>query len=301
VRHIREAQKLAERDADDARALLRYERAAREAGETGYRQERNARDRAEVEADASRKLYRDERAVREHGEDAAAERTRVLQTVAHDIRSPLTSMRMQLELLRSTPSSPPPEHALDILERSIHRLDTFASDLLTTVRSESGQLTLNRKAVSLDDVTTEALDAIRPSVEQARVPVLFEPSGARIQADPGRLLQVFVNLLSNAVKFTPPGECVRIQVARGDSEVTVAISDGCAGLTAEQMAQLFKPFTKVHPGQAGTGLGLYIAKGIVEAHGGRIWVQSEGPGKGCTFTFSLPLRAEPRGAQAARR
>jgi signal transduction histidine kinase len=115
---------------------------------------------------------------------------------------------------------------------------------------------------------------------------------APLEADAGRLTQVLFNLVSNAVKFTPAGGHVQVEVEADGGAVRVCVRDSGAGLTAEQMGRLFQPFSQVHDGSfGGTGLGLYISKGIVELHGGRIWCQSDGPGLGSSFAFEIPLAA----------
>jgi signal transduction histidine kinase len=110
-----------------------------------------------------------------------------------------------------------------------------------------------------------------------------------------RLTQVLGNLLSNAIKFTPAGGEIVVEAEPHEKEVVVHVSDTGVGLTPEQMKQLFQPFTQVHEGagkpKGGTGLGLYISKGLVGLHGGRLWVESQGPGHGTSFVFSLPAKA----------
>jgi chemotaxis family two-component system sensor kinase Cph1 len=137
-------------------------------------------------------------------------------------------------------------------------------------------------AVDLGALVQEALASFE---EAARVGELrmeaAAPSGVRIDADPTKCMQVLMNLVSNAVKYTPKGGHVAVRVTAGEKEAEVAITDNGLGMTSDQLGQLFQPFVRVHEGIAGvakgTGLGLYISKGIVEQHGGRMWFESEEP------------------------
>jgi signal transduction histidine kinase len=120
-----------------------------------------------------------------------------------------------------------------------------------------------------------------------------------VVAYPSRIAQVLFNLVSNAVKFTPRGGRIEVRTSLRAGEVVVEVADTGLGLTPEQESRLFQPFSRVHAethAARGTGLGLYITKGIVEQHGGRLWCHSDGPGLGTTFSFSLPAGAAPRRA-----
>ncbi|MGQ0534781.1 MAG: PAS domain-containing sensor histidine kinase, partial [Methanobacteriota archaeon] len=223
-------------------------------------------------------------------------KTRFLNMAAHEIATPLTPIRLQLHLLRKElppKRSPALDRSVVILERNVERLGDLLSDLLQAARLQAAKIALERRAVDANRLVVEAVESF---VETARARGVHLSTslahGLHLDADPARVTQVLFNLVSNALKFTAPGGHVVVET-RGDGEsVVVAVRDDGEGLTKEQTLRLFQPFSQVHdPAQVtapGTGLGLYISKGLVELHGGRIWCESDGPGRGTTFAFSLP-------------
>jgi histidine kinase len=146
----------------------------------------------------------------------------------------------------------------------------------------------------LEELVRHAVDSFRATYAEKSVVLEADVTGRMpVKADAQRLTQVLFNFLTNALKFTPEGGRVRV-VARADAEqAEVGVHDSGRGLTQREIDQLFKPFSQVHDPketkEKGTGLGLYICKGIVEEHGGRVWVESDGRGKGSRFAFSVPL------------
>jgi PAS domain S-box-containing protein len=232
------------------------------------------------------------REAKERLEELGRLRTEFFNVVAHELRTPLTPMLLQVDLLRSWARDPAQRAAVDILDRAVGRLNRLLDEVLDAARVERGSLTVRPELVDLGRLVREAAGMFEATVQQAGLALEVDaPPRLEVRADPQRLAQVLFNLLSNAAKFTAPGGTVRMRVVEGEEEeVRVEVVDTGRGLSPEQQQHLFEPFSRVQGGPrvAGTGLGLFISKGIVESHGGRIGAHSEGPGRGSTFWFTLP-------------
>jgi signal transduction histidine kinase len=225
-------------------------------------------------------------------------RTDFLSESAHELNTPLTPIRLQLQLLKLMSGLTPQEKAnVDAIERNVLRLGVLVQDMLDAARLQAGRFRLERVRLDLGRLLEEAADSFREQANHEGLR-LEAPAAPRlfVSADATRTMQVLFNLLSNAVKFTPRGGAIEVGLKRHGDEALAWVKDTGLGLTAEQIGRLFRPFGRVHDGQAGipkgTGLGLFISKGIIEGHGGRIWVESPGPGQGSTWWFTLPL--EPK-------
>lgn len=221
-------------------------------------------------------------------------RMQFINTAAHDLRTPLTPLKLAMSTLRLEGQEAKRPERLDMMQRSVARFELLIEDMLDASRLQAGRLTLKRVPVDLDALVREALESFQDAAKKGGL--VFDATGvlpARIDADPLKASQVVMNILSNAVKYTPPGGKVTLSLQEGSQDVTLRVQDTGLGMTPEQMSRLFQPFVRLHEGQPGvpkgTGLGLYITKGIVEAHGGRLTVQSDGPGRGSTFTVAWPL------------
>jgi signal transduction histidine kinase len=220
---------------------------------------------------------------------------------AHEINNPLTPIALQTELLRSGrpgPLSPQQQRALGVIDRNVARLARLAGDILDAARLQAGRLGVELERVDLRTLALEAVEAHREHAAAGQVTLdVAAPRGAEVMADPQRLAQVLDNLLSNALKFTPPGGRVLVEAGAPDGRASVTVRDTGAGFPPEDAARLFQPFSQLPSGKAhgGTGLGLYVSKGIVEQHGGTLRGASDGPGLGAAFTMELPL-APPAGA-----
>lgn len=231
-------------------------------------------------------------------------KTILLNTASHELNTPMTPLRLQLHLLetgRLGPLAPRQRHAVEVLQRNVERLSMLIQDVLDVARLESGRLKMVREPLRVGAVVREAVDTFDQAIAKARLHVEVDVEGdPLVTGDRNRLVQVLVNLVSNAVKFSPPEGHIRVEAEVEDDEVVVRVSDEGPGLEPKQIADLFQPFSQVHDAQQtnvpGTGLGLYISKGIVEQHGGTIGVESEGRGRGATFWFRLPLRHEGPGS-----
>lgn len=247
-------------------------------------------------------------------------------TLAQELRAPLSALRVSFDLLKDPNAirNRPGElrRLLDNMERSIARLERQMTDLLEVGYLRSGTLPLRREVVSPNGVLAAAIDHLRPQAAQRNVAIelIVEEALPAVNVDPARLEQVLVHLLSNAIKFTAvdglvmvrawvrpvnagapshgPGAAVGMtQVTDGKAarELVVTVSDQGPGIPEEFHEKVFRPFYRLKGGQgessAGVGLGLAIAKGLVELHGGRIWLESK-RGAGAVFGFSIPLGLE---------
>ena len=227
-------------------------------------------------------------------------KTQFLNTAAHELNTPLTPLRLQLHLLKAESMGPLNERqtkAIALLDRNVTRLSGLVGEILEVARLQSGRVRLTPSPVEVDAVVDEVIESFNETAHKVGVGLAFEGTpGLHAYADRNRFTQILFNLVSNALKFTPAGGAVAIDAHETAGFIEVQIRDTGLGLTDEQMARLFQPFSQVHDPMAvtatGTGLGLYICKGLVEAQGGRISVKSGGPGQGSTFSFTLPV-ADP--------
>ncbi|HUR63261.1 MAG TPA: PAS domain S-box protein [Candidatus Thermoplasmatota archaeon] len=230
--------------------------------------------------------------------DLEAFRSRFINSAAHELSNPLTPIAIQLRLLRHRASGPEVVRSVDILERNFQRLSRGIRDLLDAARIEGHRLVVARKPVDLRALVEEATESFAPAAQAVGVRLRCEPIPAvTVEADEGRLMQVLYNLLSNAVKFTPPDGEVVLSAHVDQWTVRLCVRDTGIGIAPEHLERLFHPYRQVHdpklsPG-TGMGLGLYISRALVQAHGGRIWADSPGPGKGTTMCIELPLELPP--------
>jgi len=250
---------------------------------------------AQATADALQRArsYDQERAARQTAELMSHAREEVLGVVAHDLRNPLNLVSMTTQLLAESDLTPERRKStLAINTRAVERMNRLIGDLLDVVRLEAGRLSLNLGACDVNRILTETVDSFEARAAEQGVSLVFTgvPDGTVIQADEGRVLQLIDNLVGNALKFTPAGGTVSIGGYVEDGEVRVAVADTGAGIPQDQRSRLFDRFWQARGNdRRGLGLGLAIAKGIAEAHGGRIWVDSV-VGEGSTFQFTVPLR-----------
>jgi PAS domain S-box-containing protein len=221
-------------------------------------------------------------------------KTQFINSAAHELGTPLTPIKLQAHLLRLGSLGELNEKqrgALDVLSRNVDHLGHMVKDLLDASRVQSHELAAKAEPMDLNAILSEAAEAYASRA----IPVVYhgEPD-LRVEGDPTRILQVAFNLLGNAVKFTPPGGSIDMRAHREGDAVHVEVADTGVGIGHADLPKLFHPFSQVHDtseaSRPGAGLGLFIAKGIVESHGGRMWAESAGPGHGATFHFTLPLR-----------
>lgn len=225
--------------------------------------------------------------------------------VAHDLRSPLHGIRMVLDLV--DPSAHPETEEtkareyLALARQAAGQMDRLIQDMLDVARIEAGSLAIECEPESASALVAEAVAFHRPLAAERSLEIVAGriPSDLpRVRADRQRILQVYGNLIGNAIKFTPPGGRITLRAEADAGGVRFSVSDTGPGIRAEHLPHLFDRFWQVkRGGGGGAGLGLPIAKGIVEAHGGQIWVESA-VGVGTTFHFTLPAVAV--GASVAR-
>jgi len=232
------------------------------------------------------------------------QRRRLFAGVAHELRTPLSVIQGTLEGMLDRVLEPSPERIATLHSQSL-LLARLITDLRDLSLAQAGQLRLNFQAIDAGPVVRETLEALAPLAEERSVVLRVDVPLAlpRIDADPDRLRQIVQNLVENAVRFTPPGGTVRVTMgADGVDGVRLAVSDTGVGIDAADLPYIFRHFYRADQSRArssgGTGLGLAIVKSLVEAHGGRVAVDSA-VGRGSTFTVTFPRRQEAAKAQEA--
>ena len=223
------------------------------------------------------------------------ERTRseFLGEVSHELKTPLTAIKGSTAMAltsKTPPSQAEARELFEVIDEQAERLRELIGNLLDMTRIEAGSLSVNPQPARLSQIVEEAVTTFARTAGDRSVSVSLPPSLPPVVADRRRIGQVVANLLSNAAKASPPGAPIAISAEFGDGEVTVRVYDQGRGIPPEKLPLLFRKFSQIHEsGGRGTGLGLAICKGIVEAHGGRIWAESAGQGEGATLSFTLPI------------
>lgn len=213
--------------------------------------------------------------------------------ISHDLRAPLTIIigRGQL-LLRAAERDGLNEIAkeVEIILRSAGQMNGMIQSLLDTARLEAGQIVFKKEPIELSATIRSAVETGVPLPDQPRIRIETVDAPPRVRADRGQIERVILNLVLNALKFSPSDAAVEIHVGAHDGEVVVSVTDRGVGIRPDALPHVFERYYRASAGtkQGGLGLGLYSARLIVEALGGRIWVTSE-PGRGSTFSFSMPV------------
>ena len=253
-------------------------------------------------------LIWNERTLNEELKSAHRMQQEFINIAAHELRTPIQPILGLTETLYSNTNDPEQEKSLKVIRRNAKRLMRLSTDILDVTRIEGKLLELKEEEFNLNDVILDVMNDIRlrrEFLDKKNIRLSYNPQNTLIQADKERITQVISNLLDNAVKFinqTEKGGTVTIEIekkgiTRGrierqnkehDHIVVVNIKDDGPGIDPEVMPKLFSKF--VSTSSTGTGLGLFISKSIVEAHGGRMWAGNNPDGKGATFKFSLPVR-----------
>jgi len=235
-------------------------------------------------------LYEESQRQRDALERTASERHRLVSTLAHDLGTPLTVLRASAELAARPSTSPVDRQEIlaamtEQVDRAVHLLDDLSEAYLT----DRPQYAINRARIDLVPLLREIVLAIHVTAPEHHLR-LDTPDELVGEWDPQRLARVFANLLTNVVKFSPAGSDVLVRMGTVSDDVLITITDQGVGLEAHDLFKIFEPFTRVGaPEQTeGSGLGLFIARSIVEAHGGKLWAESAGPGMGTTMSVALP-------------
>jgi signal transduction histidine kinase len=220
---------------------------------------------------------------------------------SHEMKTPTQAILGYTDLLQHYPERR--DEFIEAIYRNATRLQRLTDDILDVTRIESQSLKLNKEHLDLHKIISDFVDDYRIEINKrnSNVKLLYKPDSSEppifVNADKGRIIQVLSNLLSNSIKFTDEGSisinATTISHKKNDQdreEAMITIKDTGSGIDSEILPRLFTKFaTKSH---SGTGLGLYISKSIIEAHGGRIWATNNMDGKGATLTFTLPLNED---------
>jgi signal transduction histidine kinase len=227
-------------------------------------------------------------------EQAERRRLELIGNVAHELRTPLSSIKVMMEGLIDGVLPPEPTTYASF-EREFGRLQRLVDDLQNLSRIESGQIVLNLERVAMAERITEAFTRLRPQFQDKHVDLFLDlaPDLPSIRGDAYRIMQVLFNLLGNALHYTAAGGQVTVSACQENQEIRVSIVDTGIGISAEHLPHIFERFYRVDKSRSrvggGSGIGLTIAKYLVEAHGGHLWAASPGLGQGSTFTFTLPV------------
>lgn len=239
-----------------------------------------------------------ERSLRE----AARRKDRFLATLAHELRNPLAPIGYALEIMKHSPSDAERlQNARDTMARQLAHLVRLVDDLLDVSRITRDRLELRLERVELSAILTQAVETCRPLLDKGAHELTLDlpPDPVMLDADPVRLTQVFGNLLGNSCKYTDPGGAVRVSAVREGDEVVVSVRDTGIGLAPGALERVFDMFTQVDASRerlrGGLGIGLTLAKGLAEMHGGSMRAYSEGLGRGSTFVVRLPTAAAGSG------
>jgi PAS domain S-box-containing protein len=212
---------------------------------------------------------------------------------SHELRTPLTAIRGAMDLMRAGGESRNERDRMlvGMASRNAERLDRLISDLMDVERIESGVDVLKPSFVSVHRLLDAAAARTRARIEQGSLTLRLKPAPVELWVDSARVEQVLVNLIGNAANHAPSGSTISLSVRDDGDEIHVAVHDEGRGIPRDKLETIFEPFVKVDGGETkerGAGLGLFLCRAIVTRHGGRIWAESDGEGKGTTVNFTIP-------------
>jgi len=258
-------------------------------------------DQLQMLSDDLQRSNRSLAAARDVAEGASRAREEMLAVVAHDLRNPLNVVMMTTQLFADTePTGDKRDQLLGVILRAAQRMNRLIEDLLEVVRQENG-VKLNVEEVSAASLLAQAAEMFQATAAEKGISLRVEecPPSLAVSADSERIMQVLSNIVGNALKFVARGGSVVLKCEPRGAEVIFSIADSGPGIAGEDLDRLFEKFwQRRDTDKRGVGLGLSIARGIVEAHGGRIWVESR-IGDGSTFFFSLPAVSRSEDLQPA--
>jgi signal transduction histidine kinase/ActR/RegA family two-component response regulator len=261
------------------------------------RVEERAAELRKISAERER-LLASERAAREEAERIGQLKDEFLSTLSHELRTPLNAVLGWAQILSSEEASPDDlQQGLATIERNARAQKQIIDDLLDMSSIISGKVRMDVQQTDLALILEAAIETLRPAVDAKgiRLQVALDPQARPVSGDSGRLRQVFWNLLSNAVKFTPKGGRVEVRLDQVESHLQVSVIDSGEGISTEFLPHVFERFRQedasIGRHHGGLGLGLSIAKHLVELHGGTVSVRSAGANQGTTVTVDLPLLA----------
>jgi len=237
--------------------------------------------------------------------DLQTVRRELIGNISHEFRTPLAGIKAMVETLRdgAIDDRETAGGFLSRIDEEVERLTQTVAELTELSRIETGKAQLVLEPLDLNLLLEEVVSQLGPQADRRQLSVNLQPAADLpcVQADRARLRQVVVNIVHNAVKFTQPGGKITLATRVHDGTVAIDVSDTGVGISGDDLPHVFERFYKgerARSGGTGTGMGLAIARHVVEAHGGRIWVQSE-EGKGSTFSFSFPLQRRTEGQEAS--
>jgi PAS domain S-box-containing protein len=240
-------------------------------------------------------------------EEASRTKDEFLATLSHELRTPLNTVLGYVQMLKNQSVAPDQvPKALDVIERNARALARLVDDVLDTSRIVNGKMRVELRPCALTPIVKEAVASITPAAQRRDLAVETRlEEGLFVRADPDRLQQVLWNLLANAVKFTPVGGRVEVAARRNARSVSLTVADTGAGIAAEDLPYVFQRFWQASGdgirAHGGLGLGLALARHLVELHGGRISAHSEGPGLGATFEIELPVSDDDQSPSSSAR
>jgi signal transduction histidine kinase len=231
-------------------------------------------------------------------QEALKARQDLLAIVAHDLRNPINSIALSSSILTKTVASPDPDlgfvtRNLGVIHRSAYRMNRLIEDLLTSTRIEAGQLRIRPEECDLQPLLRDFAQLVQPLAAEKSVQFVYSisPDVPNAFLDADRLNQILWNLVGNAIKYAPEHGVVSLRIKNINGEIEFRVRDSGPGIAPSELPLIFDRYWQAKPGKGGAGLGLYISKGLVEAHGGRIWVESI-VGEGTTVCFTVP-RSKP--------
>jgi signal transduction histidine kinase len=230
---------------------------------------------------------------------ADTNKSQFLAVMSHELRNPLAPLRTGLELLRLQHKDPATRETHDMMERQISQLTRLIDDLLDVSRMDRGKLELRRERVPIEAVLRTAIDTARPNIDAKAhsLVVRYPPQPLHVEGDPVRLAQVVSNLLNNAAKFTPAKGHIELSAREENGKAVLSVADNGIGIAPEHLKEVFDMFVQLDTANVtaagGLGLGLTLARSIVERHRGTIEARSPGRGRGAQFIVRLPLVAAP--------
>jgi len=232
------------------------------------------------------RLYRE-------AQDAIRAREEILGVVSHDLRNPLNTIQLAVGMLHEANKERRSDHVqwLEAVNRAVGEMDLMIEDLLDISSIDAGRLSIAPATHDVASILQEVSETFAPLASQKSIQLTCHlgPGLSTVWIDPPRIRRVFSNLLGNALKFVPEHGKIQLRAELRENDVCFSVSDTGPGIPAQQLPHVFDRYWQARPGdRRGAGLGLTIARGIVNQHGGQIWVEST-PGAGATFFFTVPL------------
>ena len=260
-----------------------------------WRQERGRIARQKALEQRLRERAAEVAAISERHRQLEAMKYSFIAAVSHELRTPLTAILLALEMLEDDDEEPlPPDvsKVVSVAARGTRRLSRLVEEIVDLERLTSGHFSLDLAPQDLEALLLQTVESLTPLAEQAGVELVLHGVHANVLCDGDRVLQALINLVGNAIKFTPAGGSIYLETVRRDTEVEVRVRDEGRGIPDEQLGAVFDRFhqvdAKIDQAKGGAGIGLTLTRQLIEAQGGRIWVESK-QGTGTTFRFTLPL------------